>query len=151
MSADQTPQFQAKRIMLAALAGGALAAVANTALFLLLSAVGVDFVIQADPSAPAAAIAVPNFVVASFLPALLAGGLLLLLGRFTTKARAVFIIIASVFALLSLGGPASVGGARAGTRVALAVMHLLSAVIITGALVRSPKAKVGTTPASVDS
>jgi hypothetical protein len=68
MNANQGARFQPKRVALAALAGGALAAAANTALFLLLNAVGVDFVIQANPTAPAASIAVPNFVAASSSP-----------------------------------------------------------------------------------
>ncbi len=148
MNPNQGAQLQPKRVALAALAGGALAAAANTALFLLLHAVGVDFVIQPDPMVPAAPIAASNFAAASFLPALFAGGLLMLLGRFTTKARGVFVVIASVFALLSLAGPATVGGASGGTRVALMVMHLLGAAIISGALLHSARTRVGTTPAS---
>jgi peptidoglycan/LPS O-acetylase OafA/YrhL len=93
--------------------------------------------IQPDPAAPAAAITVPNFAAASFLPALIAGGLLMLLGRYTTNARRAFLAIAIAFALLSLGGPATVGGASTETRVALMVMHLLAAAVITGALLRS--------------
>jgi hypothetical protein len=134
MNANQRAQFRPKRVALAALTAGALAAAANTALFLLLNAVGIDFTIQPAPTAPAAPIALPNFVAASFLPALLAGGLLMLLGRLTTKARGASVVIASAFAVLSLAGPATVGGASAGTRVALMVMHLLSAAIISGAL-----------------
>jgi Family of unknown function (DUF6069) len=138
---NQGAQFQPKRVALAALAGGAAAATANIGVFLISLALGVDFIIQPDPSAPAGTITVPSLVGASLLPALLAGGLLMLLGRFTTKARRTFVLIASAVALLSLGGPATVGGASAGTRMALMVMHLLAAAVISGVLLRSESPK----------
>jgi len=146
---NRRAQFQPRRVALAALAGGIVAAAANTGLFLLLHALGVDFMIQPDPAAPAASISVPSFGVASFVPALLAGGLLMLLGRFTTKARRAFVVIASAVALLSLAGPATIGGAGAATRVALMVMHLLAAAIVSGALMLSVETRDGTTPATV--
>jgi hypothetical protein len=68
----------------------------------------------------------------------------MVLGRFTANARPVFIVIASVIAVLSLAGPATVAGASAGTRVTLMVMHLVSAVVISGALVRSAGTRAGT-------
>jgi Family of unknown function (DUF6069) len=144
-------RFQTRRVAFAALAGGTVAAVANTALFLVLHVLGVDFVIQPDPTAPPASIAAASVPGASFILGLLAGGLLVLLGRFTTKARGAFIVIASVFTLLSLAGPATIGGASAGTRVALMVMHLLAAAVISGALVHRPRTRDDTTPASVRS
>ena len=146
---NQRAQFQPRRVARAALVAGTVAAIANIGLFLLLHALGVDFMIQPNPATPAASMAVPSFVVASFLPALLAGGLLVLLGRFTTKARRAFVVIASAVALLSLAGPAMIGGASAGTRVALMVMHLLTAAVISGGLLRSAGRTDGTTAASV--
>jgi len=133
---DQGAHFSSKRVALAAVAGGAAAAAANIGWFLLLRALGVEFRLQPIPTAPPAPVTVPNVAVASFIPALLAGGLLMLLGRFTTKARSAFVVIACVVFLLSLAGPATIGGASAGTRVSLMVMHLLAATIISGALVR---------------
>jgi hypothetical protein len=129
--------YSLKRVGLAAIAGGAAAAAANVGLFLLLHGLGVDFKIQQSPTAPETPIPAANFVVASILPALVAGGLLMLLGRFTSKARNAFIIIACAFAILSMAGPATVGGASAATRAALMSMHLVAAVVITCALVRS--------------
>jgi hypothetical protein len=70
-------QFQSKRVLLAALTGGALAVAVNIGVFLLGRALGVDFMIRPDPSAPAAAITVPSIVMASLLPAFIASGLLL--------------------------------------------------------------------------
>jgi hypothetical protein len=132
----QRGHFEPKRVALAALAGGSAAATANIAWFLLMRGLGADFMIQPDAAAPAMLVGIPNVVVASFVPALLAGGLLLLLDRFTSNAGRVYVIIASVAALLSLAGPITIGGASAGTRMALAVMHVLTATAISGALVR---------------
>jgi len=134
---NRRAQFPLGRVALAAVAGGATAAAANTGLFLLLHGLGVDFSIQPIPTAPAAPIPIYNFAVASFLPALIAGGLLLLLGRFTTRAATTFVVIACAFCLVSLAGPATVGGASAATRMALMLMHLLAAVVISTALMRS--------------
>ncbi len=143
------PEIQPKRVALAALVGGAVAAGSNVGLFLLLRTLGVDFVIQPGPAAPAAAITIPSFIGASFFPAFIAGGLPMLLGRFTTKARGVFAVIACAFALVSLAGPLTVGGATTGTRLALSVMHLLTAAVIAGALWRRGPMKLATMPASV--
>jgi hypothetical protein len=132
----QRTQFQPKRVALAALAAGVLTATVNIGVFLASLVLGIDFVIRPDPSVQPALVTIPSIVVASLLPALVAGGLLMLLGRFTTKAPTTFVVIASAVALLSLGGPATIGGASAGTRVALMLMHLLSAAIITGGLLR---------------
>ncbi len=134
---NRRAQFPLRRVALAAVAGGLAAAAANTGAFLLLHGLGVEFSIQSSPTTPAAPMPVPSFAVASFLPALIAGGLLVLLGRFTTRARTAFVVIACAFALLSLAGPATVGGASAATRVALMFMHIVAAVIISGTLMRS--------------
>jgi hypothetical protein len=134
---NRRAQFPLGRVALAAIAGGTVAAAANTGLFLLLHRLGVEFSIQPSPTAPAAPIPIPSFAVASFLPALIAGGLLMLLGRFTTKARTAFVVIACAFAVLSLAGPATIGGASAATRMALMLMHLVAAVVISGSLIRS--------------
>jgi len=134
---NRRARFPLRRVAFAAVAGGAVAATANTVLFRLLDRLGVDFSIQTSATAPAAPIPAPSFAVASFLPALVAGGLLILLDRFTTKARTAFVVIACAFAVLSLAGPATVGGASAATRMALMLMHLVAAVVISGALMRS--------------
>ena len=126
-----------------------MAAVANTALYFVFHGMGVDFVIQPSSAVPAAPIPVPSFVVASFVPALVAGGLLLVLGRFTKKARRVFLIVACAFAALSLAGPGTTGGASPGTRVVLMVMHLVAATVITGALMHSARTREGATPPTV--
>ena len=135
-AANRRAQFPLRRVALAAIAGGTAAAAATTGLFLLLHRLGVEFIIQPSHTAPAAPIPVPSFAVASFLPALIAGVLLMLLGRFTAKARTAFVVIACAFAVLSLAGPATIGGASTATRMALMLMHLVAAVVISGALLR---------------
>ena len=82
---NRRARFPLRRVAFAAVAGGAVAATANTVLFRLLDRLGVDFSIQTSATAPAAPIPAPSFAVASFLPALVAGGLLILLDRFTTR------------------------------------------------------------------
>jgi len=134
---NRRTQFPPRRVAIAAVAGGMAAAAVNTGLFLLLHGLGVEFSIQPSPSAPAAPIPVPSFAVTSFLPALIAGGLLMLLGRATTNARTAFVVIACAFAVLSLAGPATIGGASAATRMALMLMHIIAAVVISGTLLRS--------------
>ena len=145
----QKAQFQWKRVALGAVAGGAVAAAVNTGLYLLFHALGVAFMIQPDPAAPAAPISAPSFGVASFVAALLAGGLLLLLGRFTTKARRAFVVIACAITALSLAGPATIGGASSGTRVALMLIHLVAAMSISRALLLSTRTQDDTMPATV--
>ena len=63
-------------------------------------------------------------------------GLLALLRRFTTNARAIWTVIAIVFAVFSLGGPLSTTSST-GTKVALAAMHLTVATVVIFGLRRT--------------
>ena len=70
-------------------------------------------------------------VITVVVAGLLGWGLLALLEKLTAKGRTVWTVIAVVFLVLSLLGP--LGGTDAGTKVSLALLHLLvGAVIITG-------------------
>jgi hypothetical protein len=142
---NQNTQHQPWGIALAALFGGIVAAVVNVGWFLATHASGVDFVMQPDPSKPAAMITIPSVAIASVIPAFIAGGLLWVLRRFTKQPARTFLVISIAFALLSLAGPATVGGANAGTRMALMAMHLIAAAVISGALLRQGRAADGTT------
>ena len=89
-------------------------------------------------------ITVVNVVVAALLGSLAGWGLLALLRRFTTKARAVWTVTAMVAALLSLGGPLS-ATASAGTKVSLVAMHLAVATVLIAVLRRTtPDSRDGT-------
>ena len=73
-----------------------------------------------------------NVVVAALVGSLAGWGLLALLRRFTTNARAIWTVIAIVFLLFSLGSPL-LATASAGTKVSLVAMHLaVGTVVILG-------------------
>ena len=142
---NQKKQLQPRSIALAVLLGGIVATVLNVGWYLVTHASGVDFIMQPDPSKPAALITIPSVAIATMIPAFIAGGLLMLLQRFTKQPARTFLVISIAFALLSLAGPATVAGATGGTRMALIIMHLIAAVIIAGALLRQARATDSTT------
>jgi hypothetical protein len=81
---------------------------------------------------PIQKVTVVNVVVAALVGSLAGWGLLALLRRFTTNARAIWTVIAIVFLMLSLGSPL-LATASAGTKVALVAMHLaVGTVMILG-------------------
>ena len=77
---------------------------------------------------PIQKITVINVVVAALVGSLAGWGLLALLRRFTTNARAIWTVIAIAFLMLSLGGPL-LSTASAGTKAALVAMHLVVATV----------------------
>ena len=81
---------------------------------------------------PVQKVTLVNVVVAALVGSLAGWGLLALLRRFTTNARAIWTVMAVVFLMLSLGGPLA-ATASAGTKVALVAMHLaVGTVVILG-------------------
>jgi hypothetical protein len=139
MSAEHG-SFTLKKVAIAAPLAGVIAAVLNLIVYSIARGAGADFVGQMDPSSPAAVIPMPIVAVASFVPALFAAGFLLALSRWTKNGAGAFGMVAGVFFLLSLGGPATMGGASPATKVALGVMHLVAAATITGVLLRRGRA-----------
>jgi hypothetical protein len=119
--------------------GAAIGAVGNALLYFAGSAGGVSLVAEFAKGQPPAVLAFGQVVVASFVPAIGAALLTLLLNRLLARPSKVFVGIAVVFGLLSLGGPASIPGADAGLRVLLAMMHVVSGVAIVGGIVRFGK------------
>src|SRR4029077_14692445 len=81
-------------------------------------------------------VTVITVVVAALGGSLAGWGLLALLRRFTTNARAIWTVIAIIFALLSVGGPLSTISS-AGTKVALVAMHLVVATVVIVGLRRT--------------
>ena len=77
---------------------------------------------------PIQKVTVINVIVAALVGSLAGWGLLALLRRFTINARAIWTVIAIVFALFSLGGPLT-ATASTGTKVALVAMHLTVATV----------------------
>lgn len=120
--------------------GAAAGAVANSVLYFIASAAGVDMVAEFAKGAPSAPMPFPSVVIASFVPFVFAALVATLLNRFLTKASRPFLGVAVAFALLSMGGPATLGGASTGLRIVLAAMHVVSAVTIAGGIVRLGRA-----------
>jgi hypothetical protein len=121
------------RIAVAAVLG---ATVAATAIWAVATTAGADLTVSFGPDQPIQKITAINVVVAAVVGSLAGWGLLGLLHGFTTKARAIWTVIAVVAALLSLGGPLS-ATASAGTKMALVAMHLVVATVLIVVLRRA--------------
>ena len=134
LSTAQNTQVSIRKIPVAALTGGAIAAVANLVLFFVLQALGVTFEIPLQgPGSPAGPLPAPAVAIASLVPALFAGGLLALLARFTKNPVRTFWIIAAVFLVLSFMPVFSLPVA-VGIQASLAVMHVVAGAAIVWAL-----------------
>src|SRR6266576_2006218 len=83
------------------------ATAAAVAIWVVATAAGADLTVSFGPGQAIQKITLLNVVVAALVGSLAGWGLLALLRRFTTNARAIWAIIAIVFALFSLGGPLS--------------------------------------------
>jgi hypothetical protein len=104
------------------------ATAAAVAIWVVATAAGADLTVSFGTGQPIQKVTVVNVVVAALVGSLAGWGLLALLRRFTTNARAIWTVIAIIFALLSLGGPLSTISST-GTKVALVAMHLAVATV----------------------
>lgn len=124
------------RTLLIGLLAGLAAGLANLLVYGLGSLFGAPFLVpMGGPGSAAAPLPFFAIVLASAVPALGAALLYWGLGRFTGRATTIFVAIAGLFALLSLAGPLSLP-IDLGTRVWLALMHLVAGAIIVLGLVR---------------
>lgn len=112
------------------------ATAAAVAIWVVATLAGADLTVSFGAGQPIQKVTVVNVVVAALVGSLAGWGLLALLRRFTTNARAVWTVIAIVFALFSLGGPLSTI-ASTGTKVSLVAMHLAVATIVIVGLRRT--------------
>ena len=71
-----------------------------------------------------------------------AGALLAALERFTVRGPRLWVALATVALLLSLGAPFSGSGVTTSNRIALAAMHVLVGGIVIGGLYRSARRRV---------
>lgn len=128
-------EYAPGRVFVAALAGGAAAAVANVVVYFVALAAGVTMTAQFEPGA--AATVLPAFMpaVSSIVPAIGAAALMSALNVALARPTHAFVGIAVVFGVLSMGGPATLAEASLGTQLALAVMHVVAGVAITAAIV----------------
>ena len=129
---QQTPRVSTRSPITAVLAATA----AAVAIWAVAIATGADLTVSFGPGQPIQKITVVNVVVAALVGSLAGWGLLALLRRFTANARAIWTVIATVFALFSLGGPLS-AIASTGTKVALVAMHLVVATVVIVGLRRT--------------
>jgi hypothetical protein len=104
------------------------ATAAAVAIWVVATLAGAELTVSFGSGQPIQKVTVINVVVAALVGSLAGWGLLALLRRFTTNARAVWTVIAIIFAVLSLAGPMSTI-ASAGTKVSLVAMHLAVATV----------------------
>lgn len=127
-------------IWLLALLGGIVAVIVNSLIALIApSLIGQSMMIPNPSTNTLETLSLVAVIAASFIPAFVAAGFLLLLQRFTQNALQKFQIIAAVFACLSLFGPISLP-ISLGVKIALCLMHLGAAISIVGALSQTKKA-----------
>ena len=126
------------RLLGYAFAGGAAAAVVNLVLLFGAGAAGVAFTGEFQPGTVAPLGAGP-VVMASLVPAFFGTLVAFAIQKFTKSAARVFAIVAGVFTLLSLGGPANVAQLGTGALVVMELMHVVAAVGIGGGLWKALK------------
>ena len=112
------------------------ATAAAVAIWLGATLAGADLTVSFGPGQPIQKITVVNVIVAALVGSLAGWGLLALLRRFTTKARAIWTVTAIVAALLSLAGPLSTISSG-GTKAWLVSMHLVVATVLIVVLRRT--------------
>ena len=113
------------------------ATAAAVAIWVVATIAGAELTVSFGSGQPIQKVTVVNVVVAALVGSLAGWGLLALLRRFTNNARAIWTVIAIVFALFSLGGPLT-ATASVGTKVALVAMHLAVATVTIVGLRRTP-------------
>ena len=129
---QQTASVSARSPITAVLAATA----AAVAIWIVATMAGAELTVSFGAGQPIQKVTVINVVVAALVGSLAGWGLLALLRRFTANARAIWTVIAIVFALFSLGGPLS-AIASTGTKVALVAMHLAVAIVVIVGLRRT--------------
>jgi hypothetical protein len=133
-------EFAAKKVFLAGLRGGAMAAVGNLALYFGARVAGVSLYGKFDPNLPASLLPVPLPVVASLIPGVAGAALLVGMNAMLGRPSRWFVSVAGIFTVLSMVGPLGIAEASPATKGVLMAMHVVAAVFITRSLVRRAKA-----------
>lgn len=137
-----TSQGQLGNTLKHALLGGVASAIGNFVVYGGAIAAGVSFTARFQgPQAPVSSLPVPMIAVSSIVPALIAGLVFFGLSKLTKAHRTVFVVLSGLLAVASMGGPANLGDASGGARIALGLMHLVAAAGITVALLRGTRAQ----------
>lgn len=122
---------------LATVLGAASAALSNLVLYGLMTGLwGLTIVVQAPGSPFPRPLTALGVVTASVLPALVAGGLLLVLVRRTSRPYTLFLRTAGLLLMLSMI-PVLLQPIPTGSMLSLMVMHALAAAAIVSALLRT--------------
>ena len=135
-------EFEFGRVAQGALIAAGTAACLNLLVYLAARAAGVTFTGRFNPAAPETVVALKDVLGASIVWVVPAGAGLLLLNRFMERPSKAFVRVAATFGLLSVAGPLTFPEASMGTKLALAVMHLVLTAAIVGAIVvrgRTPR------------
>ena len=117
-----------------AVAGAAIAALAVWAIAGPLA--GVDLRVASGAGGQATQVGPGSVLATSLIASLAAWGLLAVLERTVARARTVWTVIALVVLALSMGGPLT-AGLSAGTKLALAAMHVAVAAVLIPVLRRT--------------
>src|SRR4029077_2721056 len=112
------------------------ATAAAVAIWIVATLAGAELTATFGAGQPIQKVTVINVVVAALVGSLAGWGLLALLRPVETHRRAIWTVIAIIFALFSLGGPLSTISS-AGTKVALVAMHLVVATVVIVGLRRT--------------
>ena len=133
----ETTRPDPKRLALTAGLAGALAAFANTAVYVIARALGAmpEGVLVETPRG-AQPITLAPVLTASFVPALVAALVLGGLVAFTRRGVRTFIIVALAVLVVSMLPVVTTPGLPFGMRVALGAMHVVAWGVITNVLVR---------------
>jgi hypothetical protein len=130
-----------RRIAAAAPVAGALAALANGLVYhLARERWQVSFELPINgPGTLAEPLSLVSVLVTSFLPALLAAGLFVLIGFFLPRPRTIFALCGALVAVFSLGVPLVLPEVDLRTRCGLVSLHLVAAAVIVSALLLASK------------
>ncbi len=127
------PRVAARKLLWAGPLAGALAALANLVVLFAGQALVGQIRLPLPPATEPQALPWVAVAAASFIPALAAAALLAGLGRFAPRPVFVFQVIAALFLLLSLAGPATLPISFAFQAV-LTLMHVVAGAVTVGVL-----------------
>jgi hypothetical protein len=133
------PSLETSRLLPLAATGGIIGAVINAALVLLAPSLLGQAIQAASPGSTAQDVPVIVAMMASFIPAFAAAGVLWLLNKFTKTPLPIFQILGVILALLSLLSPLGLPVSTS-SKVMLEIMHIVAATSIILALSRAKKA-----------
>ena len=135
-----------KSLFAASLIGGLVGASGNYLVYFIARAMGAGFTGQFNgptvEDLPIVAIGI-----SSVIPSLVAPLVLLGIRKVSARPLQVFVAASAVLALVSTIPPMMIADASLGTRVALALMHLVSAAAILGAIILRSERKPDGSPA----